>query len=454
MAENFKNMQIAWEQLRLDLENYRHEKVETQEDAILYHLQSEKLLELAVDIANVGLNPLEKMGLVELKGSGSRPSFTAVEGNRRTYALILLHDPQRVPTKFQARAKAVKLLVAAAEKADLPNKLDCVVFDSKRSAKPWIDRLHLTEMNGASRRRWTADQIERATSGSGRNRDAMAILDVAQAVGLIGAEDRKRKLTTVQRYLSNPVMRQVLGVIRDKSGKYLVDRPREDFFAFFNQFLEDVKSDDGLSSRSNSDDIVKYAASLTDRVGISERRVETYDLASAVDLPSEDPKTRGKLSSEEEETSADSNQASVRRKIRTKIGAFARLDTLLQQLPGDKCYSLYRSCVDLTLQHHTPLITVGLWSLLETLACLHSDDEKKFINYFSPDRLSQLGFSSRDQKRGISKALKNISENGNTTKHSPVAASFDGQQLANDVDVLTPFLVAVCEEIVARRKAS
>ncbi|SDY54580.1 hypothetical protein [Citreimonas salinaria] len=188
MANQGKPAQIPAARLRLDLKNYRHEPVKREEDAIAFLLQKEKVLELALDIAEEGLNPLDRLGVVEMKGPGASKSYVAVEGNRRVCALLLLYTPEKIPSSHPNRTNVVKRLERAARKADLPQKVDCVVFANKKAAKPWIDRMHLGEAHGRSRKRWTADQQERAMGG-GRNKDAMAILDLAERNGLISADD-------------------------------------------------------------------------------------------------------------------------------------------------------------------------------------------------------------------------------------------------------------------------
>ena len=40
----------------------------------------------------------------------------------------------------------------------------------------------------------------------------------------------------------------------------------------------------------------------------------------------------------------------------------------------------------------------------------------------------------------------------NTTKHHEIAASFDGEQLANDFDTITPLILKTIASIVAAKK--
>ena len=181
-------------------------------------------MDLVEDIAAAGMtNPMDLIGVVERKGAGGHKTYISAEGNRRVCALQLLHDPEKVPLNYPGRRKIVERLEARAREIDLTRKISVCLFKSKKGAKPWIDRMHNTESKG-TRRRWRPDQQERAMGG-GRNRDALAIMDLAQEYGLIDQEQREQKLTTVQRYVGNPAFRMAFGLQRagDKSLQVIRD---------------------------------------------------------------------------------------------------------------------------------------------------------------------------------------------------------------------------------------
>ena len=64
-----------------------------------------------------------------------------------------------------------------------------------------------------------------------------------------------------------------------------------------------------------------------------------------------------------------------------------------------------------------------------------------FTDYLSRNRMTKLGFTERRQMKDCVSALKRISESGNMTKHSGKAGAFNGAQLINDFDVITPLLI-------------
>jgi hypothetical protein len=76
------------------------------------------------------------------------------------------------------------------------------------------------------------------------------------------------------------------------------------------------------------------------------------------------------------------------------------------------------------------------------------DDRTDFVSFYSKNKLAQLGIP---EKVALRSALTRIQTNGNSTKHHEIAASFDGQQLSNDLDTLTPLLIKTVESIPPKK---
>jgi len=464
MADRGKIKNIKIDQLELDLSNPRHTPFKRPSQAIEYLVLKERVVDLAVDIAKEGTNPMDLLGVFKKKGTGCDEVYVAAEGNRRVCALMLLHDPEKIPAGVTGRAKLIARLEAAAKSAHISPTIDVIVFKSKKVAKPWVDRMHIQD--GRSRRRWTPDQQERAMGG-GRNKDAAALLDIALAKGMIEEVDRSSKLTTVQRYLGNPTMRKALGIVRDQSRNYYVDRKISDFALLLGEFLDDVRKD-RLSSRSDAAAVIRYSDALLEQTGVGNERVSRIPLEVAIDevirqnqsnLDNDDETESNK--DEDEDFGQDSDDQDDQEnddhepiRPRLKIGGTPELETAFARSKIQKLQALYSSCTSLPLRHHCPLITVGFWSILETLAALHGGEGSKFADYFSHDRLNnEFGFQGREERKNIIRSLKHITERGNSTKHSAIAASFDGNQLANDFDVLTPLMIAVLRSLPSRKES-
>jgi hypothetical protein len=82
-------------------ENPRHEPIESEPEIIEHLCKDEQVYNLARNISEVGPNPLDLLGLVEIKSSGGRKNYQAREGNRRVCAIKLLNDPDRAPARLR-----------------------------------------------------------------------------------------------------------------------------------------------------------------------------------------------------------------------------------------------------------------------------------------------------------------------------------------------------------------
>lgn len=453
MVEQGVLKRINVDKLDLDLENPRHGKLLTPEAAITHLIEKERVIELAIDIAKKGgTNPMDLLGVFKRKGTAKSEFYVAAEGNRRVCAMMLLHDPDKVPKGVVDRAKRVKALENAASMADLPASVNCVVFASKKDAMPWISLMHIADQDGRARKRWTPDQQANAMEDAGRNSDAMQVLDVAENFGLITKTDRDLKLTTVQRYLSNPTMRSALGLERQKDRTLAVTVAQGEFSKLFEAFLEGVRNGK-LSSRSDSKAVNLYATKLAAEVPCDRTPVTPYPLSkySVPDQQQADPIEQEVTDAVAEVVVPDQPQTLgplPKSSARTVLGRKAEVEAALFPLSNDKLTSLYTSCVSLPLKDHTPLITVGLWSFFESISSLHAGKETQFVLYLNTNNMDhKFGISEPNQRKAMRAAIDRLSVAGNATKHNPIAGSFSGLQLANDFDVLAPLVVAICSSM-------
>lgn len=83
-------LEVNVDDLILDQKNFRHDEKNSQEEIIRWFEedQPEKQMNIAKDIAERGLNPLENIGVIE-----SDDGFVVKEGNRRVSALKMLLNP-------------------------------------------------------------------------------------------------------------------------------------------------------------------------------------------------------------------------------------------------------------------------------------------------------------------------------------------------------------------------
>ena len=136
--------------------------------------------------------------------------------------------------------------------------------------------IHAGLQGGIGRKSWNAEQITRF-SGSNKNRLAQTILDFSEQNGIISAEDRKNKLTTVQRYLSNVLIKDALGIDASVPDDISRNRPSEDFVLLLKKFIDDLLKG-VVNSRARKPDIDGYARTLNTTEGVSGKRVPPHSI--------------------------------------------------------------------------------------------------------------------------------------------------------------------------------
>lgn len=267
--ENFQSdrREIAISHLHLDLQNPRHEVVDSEGEAITHLCGNDNVLELATDIAARGaLSPLDSLGVIPQEGNPGH--YVALEGNRRVCALILLADPERAPTPA-LRSQFQRI----SQRNKAPRKISVHVFENRSAAAEWIELRHLGEQGGVGTRVWSPTQQARAAGTNARtsaqaNKLALDVLDQLVKVGLLNQEDRKKvALTTITRYLNSPVIRATLGLGSNKELIYTYD-PDEVNRALYRLVRDSIKSgpDDkpAVHTRNTSKEREAYVTGLQD----------------------------------------------------------------------------------------------------------------------------------------------------------------------------------------------
>ena len=404
----------------LDQENPRHEPFEDQDAVIEYLCQDEQVLPLAKDIARHGLNPLELFALIP----ESHDTYVAAEGNRRLCALKLLNDPDLAPADQRA-----DFLRASTAWTPI-QQLSAIVFSNRDEVRLWLERIHAGFAEGRGRRQWNAEQKAR-NSGYSKNDLAQIVLDHGEDLGFITADQRKGRLSTVQRYLGNPLMRNALGLDVSDLDNITTDLPEEDFRTVFRQFMADV-AERRITTRDNAPNIAEYSNRLRVLEGVSGQRIERHPIPTATPQPKAKPDPK-------------------RPKKPTKIGLSENLRNALRGIPSYKLESLYFSLCSIRLENHTPLLSVGAWSFIETLTALNGRSPgTDFLSYLSNQKLVKLGLVNKQENRSIRDALKRVADFGNSTKHHKTSAAFSGEQLANDFETMEQTLVALAGECRGR----
>lgn len=255
---------IPVSRLHLNLSNPRHEPATSETDAIQRLCDDELITELAKDITERGaLSPLEVLGVMPAEGNPGH--YIALEGNRRTCALLVLSHPERAPKEFQAQLRRL------AAKANVPRELKVHVFADETQAKQWIELRHLGQQGGAGTKDWTPTQQVRAAGTNVRtsaraNTLALLVLERLQKRGLLTKEQRGRvSLSTMTRYLGTPGVRAILGLGSPNELLY-THEPDEVDAALQRMALDSIEPQTNgkflVHSRSDSTDRLTYAQGL------------------------------------------------------------------------------------------------------------------------------------------------------------------------------------------------
>ena len=144
--------------LILSDDNPRLDKSFGEDEAISKMLdnQNEKLIELAKDICQYGINPLETIGVYP--SEQFEGYYEVGEGNRRICALKLLNNPDRIKEinpSFCSKFKDLRLNFS------VPESLDVCIFDSELDMRHWMEIRHMGEQNGRGLSKWNSVQKSR-----------------------------------------------------------------------------------------------------------------------------------------------------------------------------------------------------------------------------------------------------------------------------------------------------
>ena len=257
----FKTQEIDISKVYLDPNNPRHDPVDSEPKVVAYLIAHERVKELARSIAQLGTSPLERFAVFpypDLKGV-----FISLEGNRRLCALKLLHDPDKATTeKHRKYFRELNKKWSAA-----PDVIDAVIFKNREEADLWLSIRHEGEQNGVGTRAWNSRQKERhnrkvsKVSGANPNTHAASLLEYAVDRGLLTTEQHDAiKITTLTRFLSNPLMRDALGL--DTAKDLTTRAPQEEVDRAVKRFLKDAYAGSGVTSRTSKEDRVAYAERL------------------------------------------------------------------------------------------------------------------------------------------------------------------------------------------------
>lgn len=236
---------VPLSKLLLDDGNPRlEEPEESQRDTILAltKQQGHKLVELAKDIVEFGLDPLALPAVVATEGRSRR--YTVVEGNRRTLALKALETPALVLGALSEPDRRQLTKLSEKFHSDPIDNVTCVLFDSEEAARHWVKIRHTGANSGVGLVEWNSDEKDRYDARhGGRNRTLGGqALDFLRDLDGPPPEGAPRvAVTTVTRILKTPDVRERLGLRLDK-GRLLAEFPQQEVARGLRKIIEDLRS--------------------------------------------------------------------------------------------------------------------------------------------------------------------------------------------------------------------
>lgn len=208
--------------LCVNTNNPRFESQASQKEAMerIVEDQKGKLVTLAADILEHGLNPMDMILVSPMDGV----RFIVLEGNRRVTALKLMANPMLIGDSFSSIRKRFIKLVEGKDISKLKS-IQCLVEEDDAQANLWIKRKHAGELGGVGTVSWTSLQIQRFDANNdGKTSDTLQIIDFLSK-SADTTDDFKGRLnslntTNLSRLIADPDVRSNLGIDKENGSLY------------------------------------------------------------------------------------------------------------------------------------------------------------------------------------------------------------------------------------------
>lgn len=201
------------------------------------------LIPLAEDILKNGLDPTAPFALTSERALSG--FYRVIEGNRRLLVLQVLNDPSIVFEVFDQESERKKLQKLSTLFRQSPiQSVNSVIFESEAEAEHWIIVRHTGANEGVGLVPWNSndqDRYKNRRNGGAGRKPSGQVLDFVDLFFPSTPGENDRIITTLQRIISTPAVRDKLGIRLDK-GKLYTKYPASEVIRGLGKIVRDLRS--------------------------------------------------------------------------------------------------------------------------------------------------------------------------------------------------------------------
>jgi len=235
-----QKIDLELDKLLVNPENYRFDPVKDQQEAILTMLQSQntKIIRLARNIAERGLNPTKRLLVKETNGK-----YIVLEGNRRITVLKLMTNPNEIPDEYLF--KSIFEDLHAKYKDSLPKTIECVVYpeEQQEAADGWVLLEHTGENQGMGTVPWDSAQKQRFEARH-KQQELSRALQILEFLEANGIDISGVEATSLKRLLETRGVPQMLGIDFPKKKKFILIESQEEVLQRLKKLVEGMSAED------------------------------------------------------------------------------------------------------------------------------------------------------------------------------------------------------------------
>ncbi len=380
--------------LMVNTENPRFEMVGTQREAISLMIdnQKEKLVKLAQDIIDNGVNPSDLIIVTHHPKNDGK--YNVLEGNRRVTVLKLLNNPDLIPESKKSILNKFRKL-SGQFKSNPITKLNCVIFSDEKDALRWIKLKHTGENEGIGIVSWDAQQKARFEERfEGKSKYSLQIIDFLNKSEFFNDDIRQKlgqvPISSLQRLITDPDIREVIG-IEIKDGRIISHLPPKEIIKPLTKIIKDLLKDDfTVKNIYYKDDRANYIETFKD----SELPDKTKKTSKWEIITSSPPTT---IKPEEKEKKKSKHLSTTRNTIIPK--------SCIIHINQIRINKIYRELKDLDLREYINAAAITFRVFIEL--SLDSFIENKNIN---------VNINAKLIKK-VQAVSEYLGKNGHLTKH-------------------------------------